>query len=67
MCGVLQANKTLLWLGLGSNCIGAEGAWALSESLKLNSSLLWLGLGGNEISDRGALHLAGLLQGGSRP
>ncbi len=58
-----QVNKTLLWLGLGSNTIGAEGAWALAESLRTNKSLLWLGLGGNELGDRGALHLAGLLQG----
>ena len=58
-----QVNKTLVWLGLGSNRVGAEGAWALAESLRVNGSLLWLGLGANELGDRGALHLAGLLQG----
>ncbi len=62
-----QVNKTLLWLGLGSNTIGAEGMWALAESLRTNTSLLWLGLGGNELGDRGALHLAGLLQGRPYP
>ena len=59
----LQVNKSLLWLGLGSNRLGAEGVWALAQSLRTNSSLLWLGLGGNELGDRGALHLATLLQG----
>lgn len=58
----MQVNSKLLWLGLGSNNIGAEGTWALCESLKHNSSLLWLGLGGNDLGDRGALHLATLLQ-----
>ncbi|CAI8011381.1 Prefoldin subunit 3 [Geodia barretti] len=51
----LQANKSLLWLGLGSNKVGVEGAWALSEALQTNSSLLWLGLGGNEVGDRVSL------------
>ena len=59
---VVQSNKKLLWLGLGSNSIGAEGTWALCESLKHNTSLLWLGLGGNGLADRGALHLATLFQ-----
>lgn len=59
----LQINKTLLWLGLGSNQIGSQGVWALSESLRSGSSLLWLGLGGNGLEDRGVFHLAALLQG----
>lgn len=59
----LQINKTLLWLGLGSNQIEAQGVWALTESLRSGSPLLWLGLGGNSIGDRGVLHLASLLQG----
>lgn len=59
----LQINKTLLWLGLGSNRIAVQGVWALSESLRCGSSLLWLGLGGNNVGDRGVLHLASLLQG----
>ena len=59
----VQVNKTLLWLSLGGNWIGAEGVWALAESLRHNSSLQWLGLGGNDLGDRGALHLASLLQG----
>ncbi len=58
----VQANNRLLWLGLGSNGIGAEGTWALCESLRRNQSLLWLGLGGNGLGDRGALNLATLLQ-----
>lgn len=61
-----QNNTTLLWIGLGSNHIGAEGVWALTESLKTNISLLWIGLGGNELGDKGALHLATLLQGEER-
>ena len=60
---LVQVNKTLLWLSLGGNWIGAEGVWALAESLRHNSSLQWLGLGGNDLGDRGALHLASLLQG----
>lgn len=59
----LQINKTLLWLGLGSNRIAAQGVWALSESLRSGSPLLWLGLGGNGLEDRGVMHLASLLQG----
>ena len=55
-------NNKLLWLGLGSNSIGADGTWALCESLLQNTSLLWIGLGGNELGDKGALHLATLLQ-----
>lgn len=58
----MQVNNKLLWLGLGSNAIGAEGTWALCESLGRNTSLLWIGLGGNELGDKGALHLATLLQ-----
>jgi len=53
----------LLWLGLGSNQIEAQGVWALTESLRSGSPLLWLGMGGNSIGDRGVLHLASLLQG----
>ena len=60
---LVQVNKTLLWLSLGGNWIGAEGVWALAESLQHNSSLQWLGLGGNDLGDRGTLHLASLLQG----
>ena len=59
----LQVNKTLLWLGLGSNQLGVEGAWALFDSLRTNQSLLWLGMGGNSLGDRGVLHLVSLLQG----
>lgn len=59
----MQGNRTLLWIGLGSNHIGAEGVWAFSQSLRDNNSLLWMGLGGNELGDKGALHLATLLQG----
>ena len=58
----ITGQGALLWLGLGSNRIGTEGTWALSESLKSNVTLLWLGLGGNELGDRGALHLATLVQ-----
>ena len=60
---LVKVNKTLLWLSLGGNWIGAEGVWALAESLRHNSSLQWLGLGGNDLGDRGTLHLASLLQG----
>ncbi len=62
LCIVFQNNRKLLWLGLGSNYVGADGTWALCQGLHDNSSLLWLGLGGNELGDRGALHLATLLQ-----
>lgn len=63
VCVRVQSNRTLLWIGLGSNHIGAEGVWALTQSLRDNNSLLWMGLGGNELGDKGALHLATLLQG----
>lgn len=59
----LQVNKTLLWLGLGSNHLEVEGAWALFDSLRANQSLIWLGIGGNSLGDRGVLHLVALLQG----
>ena len=57
----LQVNCTLLWIGLGQNTIGPEGAWELANALNNNSTLLWLGLGANELGDRGAENISLLL------
>jgi hypothetical protein len=45
----LNVNKSITGMGicnyedLGDNMINAEGAQAISESLKLNSTLTWIG------------------------
>ena len=50
-------------LSLGNNNIGAAGAHALGESLKINTTLRCLALKDNNIGTAGALALAaGLLQ-----
>jgi len=58
----LGGNNSLLWLGLGGNHIGPEGASYVANGLSTNDSLQWLAIGGNDISDAGALKIAAVLK-----
>jgi hypothetical protein len=58
---VLGANRTLTSLKLTNNCIGDDGAVAISEVLRDNGALTELNLCNNDIGDAGALALSELL------
>ncbi len=58
----LTRNQSLMWLGLGANNIGPDGARAFASGLGA-SCLQWLGLGGNDLGDAGVVYLAGALKG----
>mmetsp|Transcript_23126 Transcript_23126/g.49951 ORF Transcript_23126/g.49951 Transcript_23126/m.49951 type:complete len:309 (+) Transcript_23126:102-1028(+) len=57
----LANNRTLRYLGLQSNKVGAEGAKRLADALKVNQTLLNIRFWNNQIGDDGAKHLASAL------
>lgn len=58
----LAHNNSLLWIGIGGNNVGPEGAGYIATGISTNDSLQWLALGGNDIGDAGALKIAAVLK-----
>lgn len=58
LADVLKINNKLIYVDLGHNSIGDQGAGLISESLKANSSITYLGLQNNNIKVKGAKYIA---------
>jgi Ran GTPase-activating protein (RanGAP) involved in mRNA processing and transport len=58
----LKSNNSITHINLTDNCIGDEGASAISEGLRQNSILHTIGLGNNKIGSTGVIALATTLE-----